>query len=149
MHACDSPQSCLNPMNYSLPVSSIHGDSPGKNTGVGCHVLLPGIFLTQGMDTGIFCPLNWQVGSSKLAPPRKSHFSHKYSHNVISHFTFFFIFNVTFYIKCWNTVPSPWQGLWLLWSAEYDRSDGMRLWRIREGHCSSIWFSKAFDSRGR
>ena len=96
-----------------------------------------------------FCPLNWQVGSSKLAPPRKSHFSHKYSRNVTSHFTFFFIFNVTFYIKCWNTVPSPWQGLWLLWSAEYDRSDGMRLWRVREGHCSSIWFSKAFDSRGR
>ena len=23
-------------------------DSPGKNTGVGCHALLQGIFLTQG-----------------------------------------------------------------------------------------------------
>ena len=25
-------------------------DSPGKNTGVGCHFLLPGIFPTQGSD---------------------------------------------------------------------------------------------------
>ena len=34
-------------MDYSLPGSSVHGDSPGKNTGVGCHFLLQGIFLTQ------------------------------------------------------------------------------------------------------
>ena len=27
--------------------ASVHGDSPGKNTGVGCHALLQGIFLTQ------------------------------------------------------------------------------------------------------
>ena len=35
-------------MDCSLPGSSVHGDSPGKNTGVGCHALLQGIFLTQG-----------------------------------------------------------------------------------------------------
>ena len=28
-------------------------DSPGKNTGVSCHVLLPGIFLTQGLNPGL------------------------------------------------------------------------------------------------
>ena len=36
-------QSCLtlcDPMDCSLPGSSVHGDSPGKNTGVGCHALL-------------------------------------------------------------------------------------------------------------
>ena len=27
--------------------SSVHGDSPGKNTGVGCHALLQGIITTQ------------------------------------------------------------------------------------------------------
>ena len=27
---------------------SVHGDSPGKNTGAGCHALLQGIFPTQG-----------------------------------------------------------------------------------------------------
>ena len=24
-------------MNFSPPGTSVHGDSPGKNTGVGCH----------------------------------------------------------------------------------------------------------------
>ena len=28
-------------------------DSPGKNTGVGCHFLLQGIFLTQGSNPGL------------------------------------------------------------------------------------------------
>ena len=28
------------PMHCSPPSSSVHGDSPGKNTGVGCHALL-------------------------------------------------------------------------------------------------------------
>ena len=34
----------LRPMDCSLPCSSVHGDSPGKNTRVGCHALLQGIF---------------------------------------------------------------------------------------------------------
>ena len=34
-------QSCLcNPMDWSPPDSSVHRDSPGKNTQVGCHCLL-------------------------------------------------------------------------------------------------------------
>ena len=28
-------------------------DSPGKNAGVGCHALLQGIFLTQGLNLGL------------------------------------------------------------------------------------------------
>ena len=32
-----------NPTDHSLPGSSVHGDSPGKNTEVGCHALLQGI----------------------------------------------------------------------------------------------------------
>ena len=35
------------PMDCSPPGTSAHGDSPGKNTGEGCHVLLQGIFPTQ------------------------------------------------------------------------------------------------------
>ena len=31
----------------SLPGSSVHGDSPGKNTGVGFYALFQGIFPTQ------------------------------------------------------------------------------------------------------
>ena len=30
-------------------------DSPGKNTGVGCHALLQGIFLTQGSNLYLLC----------------------------------------------------------------------------------------------
>ena len=36
-----------NPINCSPSGSSIHGDSPGKNTGVGCPALLQGILSTQ------------------------------------------------------------------------------------------------------
>ena len=53
---CLVTQSCLmlcNPMDSSLPGSSVHGDSPGKNTEVGCHALLQGIFPTQGSNPGL------------------------------------------------------------------------------------------------
>ena len=43
-----------NPMDCSPPGSSVHGNSPGKNTGVGCHALLQGIFLTQGSNPCLF-----------------------------------------------------------------------------------------------
>ena len=41
--AAKSVQSCLtlcDPMDSSSPGSSLHGNSPGKNTGVGCHFFL-------------------------------------------------------------------------------------------------------------
>jgi len=41
------------PINCSPPGSSVHGNSPGKNTGVGCHALLQGIFPTQGSNVGL------------------------------------------------------------------------------------------------
>ena len=53
---CLVTQSCLtlcDPMDYSLLGSSIHRDSPGKNTGVGCHALIWGIFPTQGSNPGL------------------------------------------------------------------------------------------------
>ena len=40
-------------MDYSLPGSYVHDDSPGKNTGVGCHTLLQRIFPTQGLNLGL------------------------------------------------------------------------------------------------
>ena len=41
------------PMDCSPPGSSVHGASPGKNTGAGCHALLQGIFQTQGSNPGL------------------------------------------------------------------------------------------------
>ena len=46
-------------------------DSPGRNTGMGYHALLPGIFPTQGSNLHFLCLLRWQVGSLPLAPPGK------------------------------------------------------------------------------
>ena len=41
-------------------------DFPSKNTGVGCHFLLQGIFLTQGSNPPLLCLLYWQAGSLPL-----------------------------------------------------------------------------------
>ena len=50
---CQSCPTLCNPKNCSPPGSSAHGDSPGKNTEVGCHALLQGIFPTQGLNPGL------------------------------------------------------------------------------------------------
>ena len=49
-------------------------ESPGKNTGAGCHALLQGIALTQGANPCLSHLLHWQEVSLWLAPP-----SHSYS----------------------------------------------------------------------
>ena len=43
---------------HQVPLS---WNSPGKNTGAGCHALLQGIFLTQGLNPRLLCLLHWQV----------------------------------------------------------------------------------------
>ena len=58
MHVCLVAQLCLtlcDPMDCSLPCScsSLHKDSPGMNTGVGCHALLQGIFPIQRSNPGL------------------------------------------------------------------------------------------------
>ena len=40
-------------MDCSLPDSSVHGDSPVKNTRMGYHALLQGTFPTQGSNPGL------------------------------------------------------------------------------------------------
>ena len=46
-------------------------NSPGKNTGVGCHALLQGIFPTQRLNPHLLCLLLCQAGSLPLGPPGK------------------------------------------------------------------------------
>ena len=46
-------------------------DSPGENTGEGCHFLLQGIFLTQELNPHLLCLLHWQMGSLPAEPPGK------------------------------------------------------------------------------
>ena len=68
VHACSVAlvvSDSLLPADCSPLGSSVHGDSPGKNTGVGCHALLQGIFPTKGSNSS--CLQHWQVGSLPLA----------------------------------------------------------------------------------
>ena len=60
-------------MDQSPPGASVHGDSPGENTGVGCHVFLQGIFPAQRLNPLLLQLLRWQVDSLPLAPPGQPH----------------------------------------------------------------------------
>ena len=53
MFICSVMSNFCNYMDCSLPGSSVHGVSSGKNTGVGCHSLLQGIFSTQRSNPGL------------------------------------------------------------------------------------------------
>ena len=78
-----SLQSCLtlcDPMDHISSGSSVHGIFPGMNTGmgfsrheywVGYHVLLLGIFLTQGSNPHFLHLLHWQAAFLPLAPSGK------------------------------------------------------------------------------
>ena len=68
---CLVTQSCptlCNPMDCSLPGSSVHRDFPGKNTRVDCHSLLQGIFPTQGLNPDL---LNYRLPTKRVVkrPP--------------------------------------------------------------------------------
>ena len=54
LRTCTSALSLSRVQLFGLcpPGSSVHGDSPGKSTGVGCRALLQVIFPTQGSNPG-------------------------------------------------------------------------------------------------
>ena len=62
--------SLCNPMDYSCQASLSMGFSR-QDTGVGCHVLLQWIFLTQGSNWSFLPLLHWQADSWPLVPPGK------------------------------------------------------------------------------
>ena len=55
---------CFRPRGLKLARLLCPWDFPGKNTGVVCHFLLQGIFLTQGSNPSL---LHWQVDSLPLS----------------------------------------------------------------------------------
>ena len=76
---CSGTQSCptlCHPVGCSPPGSSVRGDSPGKDTGVGCHALFQGTFLMEGLNPRL---LNWQVKFLARAPPGKPSVEFHYS----------------------------------------------------------------------
>ena len=70
---CAAPKLCqtflqphgLEPIKLTCP-----WDFPGKNTRVGCHFLLQGIFWTQGSNSHFLCFLHWFFITE---PPEKPH----------------------------------------------------------------------------
>ena len=66
---CVRAQLCLtlcDPTDCNPSGCSVHGSFWAKNTGVGCHFLLQGIFLTQGLNLHLSCLLHWQADSLSL-----------------------------------------------------------------------------------
>ena len=66
-------QSCptlCNPMDCSPPGASVHGNSPGKNTGVGCRALLWGDLPDSGIEPIGNC--GWSGYPGSLAGYQKS-----------------------------------------------------------------------------
>ena len=59
-------------MDCSPPGSSCPWNFPGRNIGVGCHFLLQGIFLTQGLSPHLLRPLHGQADSLPQASPGKT-----------------------------------------------------------------------------
>ena len=70
---CSTPWTVAQQASLSMGFSRLLclWDSPGKNTGVGCHAFIQGIFLTHGSNPPLLCLLHWQPGSLLLAPPGK------------------------------------------------------------------------------
>ena len=54
--------------------SSVHGIFSEKNTRVGCHFLLQGIFPIQGSNPSLSCLLHWQAGSLPMCHLRSPTF---------------------------------------------------------------------------
>ena len=77
LRACLCPESiCVCASHFSLVWFFVTRllcpwNSPGKNTGVGCHALLQGIFPTQGLNLGLLLLLHWPAGSLPRGPPGK------------------------------------------------------------------------------
>ena len=61
----------VTPMDCILPGSSVHRILLAKNTGVGCHALLQGIFPTRGSNSRLLYFLHWQAAALPLVPPGK------------------------------------------------------------------------------
>ena len=114
-------QSCptlCNPMDCSPPGSSVHGDSPGKRTGVDGHALLQGIFPTQGLNPGlphcrrILYQLGHQGSPRQHIKKQRHHFTYKGPSSQAM------VFPAVMY-GCES---------WIIKKAECQRTDAFELW---------------------
>ena len=98
MHVCSAVSNSLRPYGF-LPARLLcPWDFPGKNAGVGCHFLLQGVFLTQGLQPH---HLHWHVYSlllSRLGSPYTLRHTHTHTHKHIS----ISIYLSHFFVHTWN-----------------------------------------------
>ena len=95
-------------------------NSPGKNTGVGSHSLLQGIFPTQGLNLGF---LHWQVDSLPSEPPGKPTIYH------LNTFNFYWFFS-------WQVRGEKIQFSSFQWRSKEIMSI-KSLWKMN--HCKSVF----------
>ena len=74
-HASSVVSDSLWPHGLQPSNSSVHGDSPGKSIGEGCHFILQGISLTQGLNLHL---LHRRADSLPLSHLRSHSFNHNY-----------------------------------------------------------------------
>ena len=67
VHACSVVSDSSRPHGLQPARLLCPRDSPGKNTGVGCHFLLQGIFLTQELNPHLLCLVHCQMNSLPLS----------------------------------------------------------------------------------
>ena len=81
-------------------------DFPGKTTGLGCHYLLQGIFLTYGLNPHILCHLHGQVDSSPPSQPGKPKyilklFLNDYTLEIYIYFSSYTVFCIILNLLIW------------------------------------------------
>ena len=101
------------PHDCNPPGPSVHGDSPGKNTGVGCHALLQGSLPAQGSTSGL--PQCRQILYHRAT--RETHRETIADINLEAHFLCFhftrgnkepwLLFSLRLWTKLKATVPRP------------------------------------------
>ena len=72
-HVCSVRSDCLWPLGLQPWRLLCPRESPGKNTVVGCHVLLQGTFSTQGLNPFLSCLPHWQADSLPLSHQGSTH----------------------------------------------------------------------------
>ena len=119
--------SFCNPVDCSPLGSSVQGDSPGKNTGVGCHALFQGIFPAQGLNPSLlYC--RWIL----------YHLSHQGSPSILDWATYPF--------SRGSSWPRNWTGVSSITCKLFTN------WAIREAQCSSRstnWYKLSEKALGK
>ena len=94
-------QSCLilwDPLDCSPPGSSVREDSPGMNTGVGCHSHLHGIFVTQGSNPGLskYRQILYHLSQQEAPWPKRTKLKLSACHTTLTELALTSFHNLTF-----------------------------------------------------